>query len=120
MADSSRLNKKKLMQGYFEKKLHIKKEEKRLRLNTDRGMNFHRFTDMRYKDGALNVSKEGVKKYTSEESVRPQLSHHSKEIKKQKLSYDEIMKARAHNPEFGTGKKYKRSKGSSKKLNKRR
>ena len=49
------------MAAYFEKKDFIKKEEKRLRLNTDRGMNLHRFTDFKYKNGALNLTKDQVK-----------------------------------------------------------
>ena len=51
------------MQTYFERKEHVKKEDKRLRLNTDRGMNFHRHTDMKYKNGALTISKENLQKY---------------------------------------------------------
>jgi len=52
------------MQGYFEKKEWQKKEEKRLHLNTDRGMNLHRFTELKYKNGALHLSKNSIKKYT--------------------------------------------------------
>ena len=54
------------MQSYFERKEYIKKEEKRLHLNTDRGMNLHRFSELKYKAGALVLSKDGVKKYSSE------------------------------------------------------
>ena len=46
------------MQTYFERKEYVKKEDKRLRLNTDRGMNLHRFTDLKYKNGALTLSKD--------------------------------------------------------------
>ena len=48
----------KMMQHYFEQKMHQKKEDKRMRLDTsNRGLNLHRFTELKYKDGALNVSK---------------------------------------------------------------
>ena len=55
------------MQGYFEKKEWQKKEEKRLHLNTDRGMNLHRFTELKYKNGALHLSKNSIKKYTQDQ-----------------------------------------------------
>ena len=44
----------------------IKKEDKRLNLNTDRGMNLHRFTELKYRDGALVLAKDHVKKYESD------------------------------------------------------
>ena len=44
-------------------KEHVKSEDKRLRLNTDRGINLHRHSDMKYKNGALNISKDNLKKY---------------------------------------------------------
>ena len=56
------------MQTYFERKEHVKKEDKRLRLNTDRGMNMHRYSHMKYKNGALNISKENLKKYIGDGS----------------------------------------------------
>ena len=111
---------KKMMQGHFEQKLHKKKEDKRLRLDTsNRGLNFHKFTDLRYKDGALNVSREGLKKFTDDNYSAPKLSHHSKPIAKNKLSYDQIKAKQALNPEFATGKKFKKNRGSSSKLNKK-
>ena len=40
MAESGRITK--MMQGYFERRVHEKKEDKRMRLDTsNRGMNFH-------------------------------------------------------------------------------
>ena len=105
------------MQTYFEKKEYVKKEDKRLRLNTDRGMNLHRFTDLKYKNGALTLSKDKLKKYTSDGG--PPVSDKSKGIKKNRLTYEEIKKQREENPEYATGKKYKRSKGAQKKLVKR-
>ena len=102
------------MQTYFEKKEYVKKEDKRLRINTDRGMNLHRFTDLKYKNGALTLSKDKLKKYTGDHDHVP-LKKDSKGIKK-RLSYQDIMAEREMNEEYATGKKYKRSKGSQKKL----
>ena len=63
MAESGRITK--MMQGYFERRVHEKKEDKRMRLDTsNRGMNFHQHTDLKYKNGALNVTKEGMFKFT--------------------------------------------------------
>ena len=110
----------KMMQGHFEDKLHQKKEDKRLRLDTsNRGLNLHKFTDLKYKNGALNVTKEGLKKYMDDGPERKQLSHHSKPIQKNRLSYLEIKAKQDVNSEFGTGKKYKKSRGSNAKLNKK-
>ena len=41
----------------------------------------------------------------------------SKKITKERKSYDEIKKIRESNPEYATGKKFKKSKGSFGKLN---
>ena len=82
-------------------------------------MNLHRFTDMRYKDGALNISREGMKKFTDELGSTVQLSHHQKPQERKKLSFEEIKKRRETNPDFATGKKFKRTKGFGKKLNKK-
>ena len=51
---------KKLMQTYFEAKENVRREEKRMNLNTDRGLNLHRYTQAKYRDGALNFSKRAV------------------------------------------------------------
>ena len=119
---------KKMMQHYFENKIFQKKEDKRLRMDfSNRGLNLHRHTDFKFKDGALNlVDKEKVKFYSSDKDDQDQsksafgILDSSKQIRKQRLTYDQIQKERLKNPEFGTGKKFKRSKGSSKKLNKKR
>ena len=110
------------MQGYFEKKEWQKKEEKRLHLNTDRGMNLHRFSELKYKNGALHLSKHSVQKYTSDQDEnKNKISENSKKIKKnKKLSYQEILKERETNSEFATGKKYKRAKGAAKKFMKKK
>jgi hypothetical protein len=41
------------MQSYFERKERDKSEIKGLNLDKDRGINFHKFTGGKYKDGAL-------------------------------------------------------------------
>ena len=78
-------------------------------------------TDLKYKNGALNVTKEGMYKFTHEHGDAPRLSHHSKNIKKKEKvvhSYDYIKQQQQRgNDEFGTGKKYKRVKGHNAKLN---
>ena len=45
------------------------------------------------------------------------MDYGKQEVKKEKLTYEEIAKQRETNSEFATGKKYKRTKGSFKKLN---
>ena len=106
----------KLMQTYFEKKIWQKKEEKRLHLNTDRGINFHRHTDLKYKNGALTLSKDKINKYASDHfRERPEISTFSQEIKKKhKWTHDEIKQRREENPEFATSKRFKKAKGSAK------
>ena len=108
------------MQTYFEKKDYIHREDKRLRLNTDRGVNLHRFTDFKYRKGALTLSKNILKKYTDNGPDRkPKVSDKSKGIGKKKYSYEEIVKRREDNPEFATGKKFKSQRGQNGKLNKK-
>ena len=75
---------KKLMQTYFEAKENVRREEKRMNLNTDRGLNLHRYTQAKYRDGALNFSKRAVQEYTSDAPVMPKMSDHSKGIQKKK------------------------------------
>ena len=90
-----------------------------MRLNTDRGMNLHRHSDMKFKKGALILSKENVQKYTQDGGYNKysHLDYGKSEAKKDRLTYEEIVKRRETNSEFATGKKYKRTKGSFKKLN---
>ena len=83
------------MQTYFEKKSHITREDKRLRLNTDRGVNLHRYTDFKYRNGALTLSKDMLKKYTGDVPDKiNKVSDKSKGIGKKKYSYEEIVKRR--------------------------
>ena len=113
---------KKLMQSYFEKKDWQVKEEKRLRLNTECGMNLHRHTDFRYNNGAISLSKDQVKAFESEVSVvdqeRMKISEKSKGIKK--LTYEDIKKKREQVEDFATGKKFKKPRGMNKKLIKKK
>ena len=90
---------------------------------TNRGLNLHRFTDFKYANGALNLSKDGVKQYTNDRTTSRKSAtdhlHKTKNIKKEKMSYEFIKKQRIENPEFATGKQFRRSKGSAGKLNKK-
>ena len=85
-------------------------------------MNLHRFSELKYKNGALHLSKNSIKKYTQgEDDNKVKVSEKSKGIKKNnKLSYQEILKEREKNSEFATGKKYKRAKGAAKKFMKKK
>ena len=72
-----------MMQGYFERRHNEAREDKLARSDTsNRGLNLHRFTDMKYKNGALNISKEGMRKFESEKVERMNLNLNSKVIKK--------------------------------------
>lgn len=53
---------KKYMQSYFESKDRDKQEAKKLNLDTDRGINWHKFSGAKYKAGALTFSNNSLKK----------------------------------------------------------
>jgi len=55
------------MQSYFKTKSFQKKEIKRLNLDTDRGINLHRFSDFKFKGGSLIMSKNSLKEYKDED-----------------------------------------------------
>ena len=55
------------MQSYFKTKSFQKKEIKRLNLDTDRGINLHRFSDFKFKGGSLIMSKNALKEYKDED-----------------------------------------------------
>ncbi len=59
LADTSR-GEKKVMQGYFEVKHHQQLEDKRLKKDTERGMNLYVNSAAKYRDGALTLSKRGI------------------------------------------------------------
>ena len=53
----------KLMQNYFEKKDDVKREEKRLRLDTsNRGLNMHQLSLGKFKNGALHFSQSSLER----------------------------------------------------------
>lgn len=79
IADTSRLGPKKMMQGYFERKEKEKQEIKRQNLDKDRGINYHLYSAAKYKDGALNLTKEGIRKIEGDDS-NP-FSNHQKQKK---------------------------------------
>tara|TARA_B110000285_G_C14782181_1_gene449066 strand:+ start:173 stop:514 length:342 start_codon:yes stop_codon:yes gene_type:complete len=57
---------KKMMQGYFERRHTEAREDKLARKDTsNRGLNLHRHTEMKYKNGALNISKHGMHQFMS-------------------------------------------------------
>ena len=82
LADTSR-GEKKVMQGYFEVKHHQQMEEKRLKKDTERGMNLYVNSAAKYRDGALTLSKKGIQEI--EGKFDP-----SKKPKVHKKTYDEI------------------------------
>ena len=105
LADTSRGDKR-VMQGYFEMKHNEKLEEIRLNKNTERGMNLHQNTGAIYKDGALNLTKSAINKIEGREP------EHKKHLHGQKKSYEDISKYRESNPEFMTGKRFRKKKGN--------
>ena len=123
---------KKLMQNYFEKKEHQRKEDKRLRLDTSqRGMNMHQMSLGKYKNGTLYFSKSALERldkgdllggaYKGAGVIDPKDSDEKirfGKVKKEKKthSYAEIMKERESNADYMTGKRYKKSRGAMGKI----
>ena len=60
IADTSRGDKR-VMQGYFEMKQKEQIEAKKQNRDSDRGMNLYVNSAAKYRDGALNLSKQGIK-----------------------------------------------------------
>ena len=60
LADTSRGDKR-VMQGYFEQKHHEAIEAKRLNKDTERGINLHQHSAAKFRDGALNITKQGIR-----------------------------------------------------------
>ena len=106
LADTSR-GEKKVMQGYFEKKYNDKVEAIRLNKDTERGMNLHQFTGAVYRDGALNITKKGISQIEGRYTDPKKKQH-----KNQKKSYEDIMAGREVNPEFMTGKRFRKKRGN--------
>jgi len=116
LADTSRGDKK-VMQGYFEQKHYEGAEAKRLNKDTERGMNMHLFSGAKFRDGALNLTKSGINTIEGRTFVKKghasseKLNKYLKPGEKPKRSYDEIVETRENNPEFMTGKRFRKKKG---------
>lgn len=121
--------KKKLMQNYFEKKDEQLKEEKRQRLDTsERGLNWHQMSLTKYKNGTLYFSKSALERmengdmlggaYKSAAGVNKdgEVRFGKEKVEKKKHTYAEIKQIREVNPDYMTGKKHKKSRGSMGKL----
>ena len=127
MGDSSR--KKKLMQNYFEKRDDEAREEKRMRLDTsERGLNWHQMSLGKYKNGTLYFSKQALERLEKGDVLGGaykgsgviQSSEVAKigreKVERKKHSYAEILKKREDNPDYMTGKRHAKSRGSMGKL----
>ncbi|CDW75387.1 UNKNOWN [Stylonychia lemnae] len=110
IADTNRLGPKKMMQGYFERKEEQKKEISRQNLDKDRGINLHLYSAAKFRDGALNLTKEGIRKI--EEDDDGSGKQHRLGPKKNKKTFDEIQNKRQSNPEYMTGKRFRKKKGN--------
>ena len=120
---------KKLMQNHFEKKDELLKEEKRQRLDTsERGINWHQMSLGKYKNGTLHFSKSALERFEKGDvlgGAYKSVGYTGAEIdtrigktkiERKKHSYAEIMKKREDNPDYMTGKRYKKSRGSMGKI----
>ncbi len=108
------------MQGYFDKKEWQKGEQKRLRLNTERGINLHRHTEFRYNKGAIRLSNDQVKAYSSDMGIPKKeflVSDRSRGIKK--LTHEDIKRERVKNEEFHTSKKHLQRRKAAKRYKKK-
>jgi len=83
LADTSR-GEKRVMQGYFEQRHREQLEAKRLNKDTERGINLHAHSAAKYRDGALNLTKDGIRMI---EGRRKEGGHKKNYGKK---SYEEI------------------------------
>lgn len=107
IADTSRLGPKKIMQSHFERKEEVKKELSKSNMDKDRGINLHLHSAAKYRDGALNLTKEGIRKIEGDESTDKRRTG-----PKKRKTYDDIQKVREDNPEYMTGKKFKKKRGN--------
>ena len=107
----------------------MRREEKRLRLDTsERGINWHQMSLAKYKNGALHFSKAALERFEKGDFLggaykSAGVSASVDDIKigrekkeKKKHTYEEIMKKREVNPEYMTGKRYKKSRGAMGKI----
>lgn len=73
-------------------------------------MNLHLFSGAKYRDGALNLTKTGINQI---EGRANQPFGKGKGVhQKNKKTYEDIVKERDSNPEYMTGKKFKKKKGN--------
>jgi len=124
----------KLMQNYFIKGEQSKKLEESKRLDLDkRGVNWHQNSLGVYRDGAINFSKEAIKRMEQGDIYggafkkadnRTPTDDSVVKIRKEKkervrLNYDDIMKAKEDNDEFRTGKKFRKVRGAAGKIHRK-
>ena len=87
IGDSSRNTK--LMQNYFEKKHAEEQEVKKQRLDiSDRGINWHQQSVAKFKDGALHVSKDAIRKMDTADLL-------GGTYKQLKIGHDQAVKMRS-------------------------
>ncbi len=85
VADSSRNAPKKIMQSFFEKKQGEKEEMKKWNLDKERGLNLHLHSGAKFKDGALNLTKQGINE------IEGRTEHnHKKRSHNRPQTFDEI------------------------------
>ena len=120
--------KKKLMQNYFEKKDDAQKEEKRQRLDTsDRGLNWHQMSLGKYKNGTLHFSKAALERFENDDFLggaykssgvnkEGEIKFGKEKVERKKHTFAEITEKREDNPDYMTGKRHKKSRGSMGKL----
>jgi hypothetical protein len=77
-----------------------------LNKDTDRGINLHLFSAAKYRDGALNLTREGINKIEGREPFK------KKKPFEKKKSFEDIIKVRENNPEFMTGKRFHKKRGN--------
>ena len=127
IGESSR--KKKLMQNFFEQRDSDRREEKRLRLDiSERGTNYHQMSLGKYKNGALHFSKSALERlekgdilggaYKSAGVIQDNTETRigRSKIERKKHTFADIQKKRETNPDYMTGKRHKKSRGSMGKI----
>ena len=121
----------KLMQNYFEKKHQQEREIRKARLDvSDRGMNWHLQSIAKFRDGALHVSKDAIRKIDTADLTgstfakvhtgrEEQFKMRGEKKQKKKLTFEQIQKERETNEDFMRGKKFKKHRGAMGKLHKK-
>ncbi len=93
-------------------KHHEHLEAKRLNKDTERGMNMYVNSIAKFRDGALTLSKKGLSDMEGKSGGFNKESGKSKQNKEFKKSFEQIEKERVSNPEFMTGKRFRKKKGN--------